>query len=279
MLLGLSIRDVVLIEQLDLEFGAGLSVLTGETGAGKSILLDSLGLALGARGEASLVRRGAERAAVTAEFDVPPRHPARDLIAEQGLAAEGNLILRRIIGGDGRSRAFINDQAIGITLLRQIGDSLVEIQGQHEAHGLLDTATHRGILDSYGGHAKLGHDVRRTYQAWREAREAEAAAREANAAARRDEDYLRHVLAEIDELDPKPGEETDLAAQRAYMMNGAKLAESLQAALAELTEGRTVITALNAAHRLVDRAAEKAGPGSMPPCNRWPRPPSRPARP
>ncbi len=260
MLLGLSIRDVVLIERLDLEFGAGLSVLTGETGAGKSILLDALGLALGARGEATLVRRGTEKATVTAEFDVADSHPARRLLADQGLSAEGVLVLRRVLGSDGRSRAFVNDQAIGIALLRQIGDSLVEIQGQHEAHGLLNAASHRPILDDYGALAKLRDEVRQAYQQWRAARAAETAAREAVAAAKRDEDYLRHVLAEIDELDPQPGEENELAEQRSFLMNGAKLAESLQAALSELTEGRAVITALNAAHRLVDRAAAKAGP-------------------
>lgn len=260
MLLGLSIRDVVLIERLDLEFGAGLSVLTGETGAGKSILLDALGLALGARGEAGLVRRGAERASVSAEFELPPNHPVRGLIADQGLTAEGNLVLRRVLGADGRSRAFLNDQPVGITLLRQIGDQLIEIQGQHEAHGLLDGATHRGILDSYGGHGKLVADTRQAHQAWRAARDAEAAVHDANAAARRDEDYLRHVLAEIDALAPKPGEEAELAAQRSLMMNSAKLVESMQAALAELTEGRNVVAALNAAHRLVDRVAAKAGP-------------------
>ncbi len=260
MLLGLSIRDVVLIERLDLEFGAGLSVLTGETGAGKSILLDALGLALGARGEATLVRRGAEKATVTAEFDVADSHPARRVLAEQGLSAEGALVLRRVLGADGRSRAFVNDQAVGVALLRQIGDSLVEIQGQHEAHGLLDAASHRAILDAYGALAKQLDEVRQAYRQWRAAGAAEADAREASAAAKRDEDYLRHVLAEIDELDPQPGEENELAEQRSFLMNGAKLAEALQAALGELTEGRAVISALNAAHRLVDRAAAKAGP-------------------
>ena len=260
MLIGLSIRDVVLIERLDLEFGAGLSVLTGETGAGKSILLDALGLALGARGEASLVRHGAERATVTAEFDIPDRHPARRLLVDQGLAAEGSLVLRRVLGGDGRSRAFVNDQPIGIALLRQIGDSLVEVQGQHEAHGLLNAASHRGILDAFGGLAEPVERVHAAYEGWRAAHAAERTAREASAAARRDEEYLRHVLAEIDELEPKSGEENHLAEQRAFLMNGAKLAESLQAALGELTEGRAVVSALNAAHRLLDRAAAKAGP-------------------
>jgi DNA repair protein RecN (Recombination protein N) len=260
MLLGLSIRDVVLIERLDLEFGAGLSVLTGETGAGKSILLDALGLALGARGEATLVRRGAEKATVTAEFDIPDNHPARGLLAEQGLSAEGALVLRRVLGTDGRSRAFVNDQAIGVALLRQIGDSLVEIQGQHEAHGLLDAASHRTILDAYGALTKQLEDVRQAYRQWRAAHAAETEARETSAAAKRDEDYLRHVLAEIDALDPQPGEENELAEQRSFLMNGAKIAESLQGALSELTEGRAVITALNAAHRLVGRAAAKAGP-------------------
>src|SRR6516225_4355911 len=150
MLLGLAIRDIVLIDRLDLAFAPGLSVLTGETGAGKSILLDALGLALGARADAGLLRRGAAQASVTAEFELPPKHPAAALLAEQGLELEGNLLLRRQIGADGRSRAFVNDQPVGVGLLRQIGDTLVEIVGQFEQHGLLDPGTHGGMLDAEG---------------------------------------------------------------------------------------------------------------------------------
>src|SRR6185295_4180867 len=149
MLTALAIRNVVLIEQLILTFESGLTVLTGETGAGKSILLDALGLALGARSESGLVRAGASLAVVTAEFSLPAEHPAYALLAEQGLQADRNLILRRQVGSDGRSRAFVNDQPISIALLRQLGDQLVEIEGQFEAHGLLDPGTHRMHLDRF----------------------------------------------------------------------------------------------------------------------------------
>ncbi len=263
MLIALSIRDVVLIERLDLEFGAGLSVLTGETGAGKSILLDALGLALGARGEAGLVRRGAEKASVTAAFDIPAKHPARQLLADNEIAPSGDgedtLVLKRVLGTDGRSRAFINDQPAGVGLLRQLGDLLVEIHGQHDAHGLLDAATHRGLLDSYGGHETLLAGVRKAYESWQACRKAEDDARAEAEAARRDEEFLRHALGELDKMAPQPGEEATLAEQRSFMQGGAKLTESLQAALNELTEGRAVVSALNASHRQVDRAAAKAG--------------------
>ncbi|HEY4133938.1 MAG TPA: DNA repair protein RecN [Alphaproteobacteria bacterium] len=259
MLIALSIRDVVLIERLDLEFGAGLSVLTGETGAGKSILLDALGLALGARSEAGLVRRGAEKASVSAAFDLPEKHPVNALLAENDIAREDSLVLKRVLGADGRSRAFVNDQPTGVGLLRQIGELLVEVHGQHDAHGLLDAATHRALLDSYGGHAAPLAAVRRAHEAWHACRKAEDDARRDAEAARRDEEFLRHALAELEKIDPKSGEEATLAEQRSFMQGGAKLAEGLQAALDELTERHAVISALNAAHRLVDRAAAKAG--------------------
>ncbi|MCB2102377.1 MAG: AAA family ATPase, partial [Rhodobacterales bacterium] len=153
MLRSLSIRDVVLIGRLDLSFPSGLCVLTGETGAGKSILLDALGLALGGRAEARLVRRGADRAAVTAEFDLPPGHAVLDILAEQELAAEDALILRRTLGADGRSRAFVNDQPVSVGLLRRLGEELVEIHGQFDNQRLLVPAAHRGLLDAFGGHA------------------------------------------------------------------------------------------------------------------------------
>ena len=151
MLASLTVRDVVLIDRLALELAAGLAVLTGETGAGKSILLDALGLALGARAEARLVRQGAEQASVAAVFELPPDHPAHALLAEQGIEDEGALTLRRILAPDGKSRAFVNDQPVSVGLLRQLGDLLVEVQGQFESRGLLDAATHRGLLDAFGG--------------------------------------------------------------------------------------------------------------------------------
>src|SRR6476646_2665391 len=215
MLLGLAIRDIVLIDRLDLAFAPGLSVLTGETGAGKSILLDALGLALGARADAGLLRRGAAQASVTAEFDLPPRHPAAALLAEQGLEVEGNLLLRRQIGADGRSRAFINDQPVGVSLLRQIGDGLVEIVGQFEQHGLLDPATHGEMLDAHGGHDTASTAA--AWRAWQEASAARAAAEAEIEAARRDEAYLRHAAEELAAIKPEPGEEAGLAEQRSLM--------------------------------------------------------------
>ncbi|MGH6927859.1 MAG: AAA family ATPase, partial [Dongiaceae bacterium] len=167
MLLNLSIRDIVLIDRLDLEVQAGLSVLTGETGAGKSILLDALGLALGGRTEAQLLRPGAKQAVVSAEFALAADHPVRALLDDQGLPGDGNVILRRQIGADGRSRAFVNDQAVGIGLLRRIGDSLVEIEGQFEQQRLLDTANHRAMLDAFAGLADKAATVRDGWRRWR----------------------------------------------------------------------------------------------------------------
>ncbi len=151
MLAALSIRDIVLIERLELALDGGLCTLTGETGAGKSILLDALGLAIGARADAGLVRQGVEQGSVTAVFDVSPGHPARAILTENGLEAEGDLILRRVQTRDGRSRAFVNDQPVSIGLLRQVGDELVEVHGQHDERGLLDASGHRAMLDAFGG--------------------------------------------------------------------------------------------------------------------------------
>src|SRR5215204_5331218 len=150
MLARLSIRDIVLIDRLDIDFTSRLSVLTGETGAGKSILLDAFALALGSRGDASLVRQGAEQGQVTAAFEVEPDHPALALLAENGIGAEDGLILRRVQLGDGRTRAFVNDQPVSVQILKSLGVSLVEIHGQHDERALVDTATHRSLLDAFG---------------------------------------------------------------------------------------------------------------------------------
>ncbi|MBV9522458.1 MAG: AAA family ATPase, partial [Alphaproteobacteria bacterium] len=170
MLLGLTIRDFVLIERLELAFHAGLCVLTGETGAGKSILLDALGLALGMRAESGAVRPGAAQATIAAQFAVPADHPARRLLAEHGLAAEpesAQLILRRVLGADGRSRAFIDDAPTSIGLLKQLGETLVEIQGQFEQRGLLDPATHRTFLDAYGDYGTALATQSKAWVGWR----------------------------------------------------------------------------------------------------------------
>ncbi len=214
MLVSLSIRDFVLIEKLDLDFvrsaTGGLGALTGETGAGKSILIDALGLALGNRAESAAVRRGATQASVAASFDLPKDHPAHAVLAEQGLVDDDALTLRRIVGADGRGRAFVNDQPASVALLRRLGDTLVEIQGQMEQHGLLDMGTHRASLDAFAGLEKQAEAVRAGWHAWRAAEQARADAEAAAAAARRDEDFLRHSVKELDALSPKPDDEENL---------------------------------------------------------------------
>ena len=214
MLTSLSIRDVVLIERLDLSFEPGLTVLTGETGAGKSILLDSLGLALGARSEAGLVRIGAEQASVAALFLPPVGHPALVLLADHGIESDGEIVLRRVVSKDGRSRAFANDQPVGAGLLKRIGALLVEVQGQGDQMGLADPSGHAALLDAYGVNAELSAQVSGTFRGWRAAVTALKAAEEAIAAAQRDEEWLRHATDELDKLAPEAGEEDRLAASR-----------------------------------------------------------------
>src|SRR5262249_53869758 len=169
MLTRLSIRDIVLLERLDIDFASGLSVLTGETGAGKSILLDAFALALGARGDAALVRHGADQGQVTAAFDVAPDHPARVLIEANGVAAEDEIILRRAQLSDGRTRAFVNDQPVNVQVLKTVGAALVEIHGQHDERALVDAATHRRLLDAFGG-----LDAQAVATLWEERRAREA---------------------------------------------------------------------------------------------------------
>lgn len=219
MLTGLWIRDVVLIESLDLAVGPGLTALTGETGAGKSIILDALGLATGARADAGLVRKGAGQASATAAFALPPRHPAWALLDARGLTAdpEEELILRRVLSADGRSRAFINDQPAGVGVLREIGALLVEVHGQHETVGLLDARTHRDLLDAFGGCGGLAGRTASAWKAWREAEaELEARVRDAAAGSAEAEEHAR-MLSELEALDPQPGEEAALAETRAIL--------------------------------------------------------------
>jgi DNA repair protein RecN (Recombination protein N) len=258
MLTSLAIRDVVLIDRLDLTFSAGLSALTGETGAGKSILLDALGLALGWRGDSALVRPGATQATVIASFEPDPRHKVRALLSEQGVDADELLLLRRVLGADGRSRAFINDQPVSIGLLRRVGESLVEIHGQFDSHGLLDPGSHRAALDAFGGLEAQTADVETRHAAWRDATAAEAAERAEVARARGDEDALRHALSELDTLAPKIGEEAELAERRAFLGSREKLVEALAAALNDVAADRGVDGALRSAQRHLARFAPTA---------------------
>jgi DNA repair protein RecN (Recombination protein N) len=264
MLASLSIRNVVLIEKLDLAFGAGLCVLTGETGAGKSILLDSLGLALGLRAEAGLVRRGADQASVTAEFDITDDHPAMAILRENDLPDDLPLMLRRVVGADGRSRAYINDQAAGVRLLRQVGDALAEVHGQFEQYGLMNPANHLGLLDSFAGHAALVTATGRTHREWQAALKALRAAEEEARSAKADEDYLRHALAELDKLSAEEGEEEELDKRRQVLMHGEKIVENLNAAFSELNHDRGIDYRLRSALRAVERAREQAGPALDP---------------
>ena len=258
MLVTLSIRDIVLIEKLELALDSGLCTLTGETGAGKSILLDSLGLAIGARADAGLVRHGAEQGSVTAVFHVEPAHPARALLRENGFEDEGDLILRRVQAKDGRTRAFINDQPASIGLLRQIGDLLGEIHGQHDERGLLDAAGHRALLDAFGRLEGRAVDVRRLWNGLAEAREAYNRQEAAIAHAKAEQDYLIHVVGELDELAPEEGEETALAEERTLMMNSEKIAADLSDAEDALSGDSGLEARLNQALRKLTRASENA---------------------
>lgn len=260
MLATLSIRDFVLIEKLDLDFahGSGLGALTGETGAGKSILIDALGLALGARAESGAVRRGAAQASIAASFDLPRDHPARSILADQGFDGDDVLTVRRMIGADGRGRAFVNDQPASVALLRRLGDTLVEIQGQMDQHGLLDMGTHRASLDAFAGIEDQAAAVAAAWTTWRSAEQAHADALLTAEAARRDEEFLRHAVKELKALAPKADDEETLAGERALMRAGTALGEAVTQALAELEQGRGAVASLRTAHRLIERNADKA---------------------
>jgi len=260
MLARLSIRDIVLIERLDIEFSRGLAVLTGETGAGKSILLDAFALALGGRGDAGLVRHGAEQGQVTAVFDVPKDHPASKILSDNGLddtSSEDSceMILRRVQLADGRTRAFINDQAISVQTLKAVGSALVEIHGQHDERALVDAATHRRLLDAFAG---LEKDVAALEALW-DARRAANGVLDAHRAdmerAAREADYLRHAADELKQLAPKDGEEAALAGRRTTMMQGEKIAADLREAQDAVGGPHSPVPALSAAVRRLERRA------------------------
>ncbi len=263
MLNSLSIRDVVLIERLDLHFSAGLTALTGETGAGKSILLDSLGLALGARADSGLIRAGAVQAVVAASFLAAPEHPVHKLLAEQGLDSGEEILLRRIVTRDGRSRALVNDQPVSAGFLKTLTALLIEIQGQHEQVGLADPAQHIALLDAFGVPEADRAEVSVAHKAWRDsaARLAEAQRRIEETA--KEEEFLRHAAAELEKLDPVEGEEETLAATRLRLQAGERRAESIASAMAELRpkdrrkDGPAA--ALRAAARAVARITVPAG--------------------
>ncbi|MGI9384973.1 MAG: DNA repair protein RecN [Methyloligellaceae bacterium] len=258
MLAALSIRDIVLIDRLELEFGSGLSVMTGETGAGKSILLDAFALALGARGDASLVREGARQGQVTAVFELAAGHPVFEILAESGIDADQTLIVRRTQSPDGRTKAFVNDQPVSVQLMRRIGAALVEIHGQHDDRALTDAATHRQLLDAYGDLTEEAVAVEQAYQTWQAAEEA-ARKHEAHiAAVRENADYLRHSLEELQALDPQPDEEVALAERRQLMMHAEKIADDLEEARNALGTDGADHARLSAALRRLERQAGNA---------------------
>lgn len=258
MLVQLSIRDIVLIDRLELQFDAGLSVLTGETGAGKSILLDAFALALGGRGDGSLVRHGESQGQIAAVFDVATDHPARAIAAQADIDTEGDLILRRVQMADGRTRAFINDQAVSVQVLRAVGGKLVEIHGQHDDRAMIDPATHRAILDAYGGHEPRVAAVRAAAAAVSDARKALETQRARIEKARRDVDYLRHAVEELDALAPLAGEEAELAARRQEMMQAEKVTGELSDAQEVLSGQASPVPAISAALRRLERRTEQA---------------------
>jgi DNA repair protein RecN (Recombination protein N) len=264
MLQSLSIRNVVLIDSLDAGFGRGLCALTGETGAGKSILLGALGLAVGERAERGLVRAGTDEASAIAEFDLAEGHPALAVLDEAGILIEPGeaLILRRRLSEDGRSRAHVNDQPASIGLLRSLGDVLVEVHGQHDGRGLLDPKTHRSQLDTYAGNGALREACRKAWAQLSKARISLSDLVRAHSASAEEQDFLRHALDEIDKLQPRAGEEDILAGERHFLMGAERALGDLQEAQDALAgDGGGLEGRLNLAVRGLERVRDQIGEG------------------
>ncbi len=253
MLTALSIRDIVLIERLDLRFDRGMTVLTGETGAGKSILLDALGLALGGRGDAALVRTGAERGVVTAAFDLEPDHAAIALLADADVDCDGELVVRRVQSADGRSRATINDQPASVGLLKRLGACLAEIHGQHDDRALLDPAMHRDLVDAFGELEGSRQKVADLWQTWKADETALNDHAERLERAEEERAWLEHAVQELQALDPRHGEEEQLSTRRQLMMNSERYAEALDDVDKALAGDHTQQASLNAGLRKLER--------------------------
>jgi DNA repair protein RecN (Recombination protein N) len=262
MLIQLSIRDIVLIERLDLAFESGLSVLTGETGAGKSILLDSLSLALGGRGDGGLVRHGEDRGQVTAVFDVSTQHPARKLLRDNDIDDDGDLIFRRVQSADGRTKAFVNDQALSVQLMRQIGQLLVEIHGQHDDRALVDTDAHRTLLDAFAGLAEEAQEVGGLHKIWRDTDRTLKKHREQVEKAAREADYLRASVEELEKLSPQDGEEDELAEKRSRMMKAERIAGDIAEASEFLNGNASPVPHIASLVRRLERKSHEA-PGLL----------------
>ena len=259
MLHSLTVSNIVLIEQLTLQFAPGLTVLTGETGAGKSILLDALGLALGSRADFGLIGQGHEQAHVSASFDLPATHPAWQLVEDAGIMPEDEMILRRRLKSDGKSTASINDIAVSIGLLRQVGDLLVEIQGQFEGRGLLDVSTHMALLDRAAAHRQLLAQTKQGWQQWHAARKALDEARAALDQAKAEEDWLRDAVDALDRLAPETGEEDALTNKRTLLANVTKIGESLALAEEAVFGDDGAQASLGQALAALEKAAPLAG--------------------
>jgi DNA repair protein RecN (Recombination protein N) len=258
MLVRLSIRDIVLIDRLDLEFSSGLTTLTGETGAGKSILLDAFLLALGARGDASLVRAGESQGQVTAVFDLPPTHMAHAIARDFGLDTSEELVMRRVQAGDGRTRAFVNDQPVSAQALRAIGAELVEIHCQHDDRALVDPSAHRALVDAHGGLSGKATATRELHAALQRARKTLVEEEERVAKARAEGDYLRHAVAELEALAPQRGEEAALAERRQSMQRSEKVAGDLRDALAAFSGDHSPASEIASAARRLERRLPQA---------------------
>ncbi|MEM6375225.1 MAG: DNA repair protein RecN [Pseudomonadota bacterium] len=256
MLRFLDIRDMLIIDRLELSFQPGLNVLTGETGAGKSILLDALGFVLGWRGRADLVRQGAEEGSVVAEFDLEAAHPARAVLDQAGLPQEDTLLLRRTNGRDGRKSAWVNDRRVSGEVLRALAACLVELHGQHDDRGLLNARGHRALLDAFGELGPLRERCRDLWRACREAQEAQEAARLALEKDRQEEDFLRHAAQELRTLDPQPGEENALDAQRRLMQQADRIREDVAKAKTAIAE--TAEAAMTDALRWLEAAVDRS---------------------
>lgn len=264
MLVHLSIRDIVLIERLDLALGEGLSVLTGETGAGKSILLDALSLALGGRGDGGLVRHGVKQGEVTAVFDLPAGLGVRALLDENGFDDDGDVILRRVQSADGRTRGFINDRPASVALMRQVGRALVEIHGQHDDRALVDPEAHRTLLDQYGGLEREAAGVAGAHAAWRSTEQELRAHRARVEAAAREADYIRAAVEELSDLAPIAGEEEELAERRQIMMRSEKIVTDVNDAHEELSGSASPIPPLAGLLKRLDRKRDQV-PGLLDP--------------
>lgn len=259
MLSHLSVNNVVLIDKLVLQVDSGFTALTGETGAGKSILLDALGLAIGGRAESRLVTKGQEKASVVASFDLLPDHPINALLDDNDIEKEDQLLLKRVLNADGKSKAFINDQPTSVTLLKEIGEMLVEIHGQHETRGLLDANTHRGILDAYAGIESQLEALSNLWDEWQGLEKKIAQIQAEFDQAQQEEEYLKTSLEDLEKLDPQSGEEAILTEQRAILMNSEQILQAFKTVYDAISSEEGAESRINIACRALEKIADKAG--------------------